>query len=68
MKPWEDALLRINDYVRDNRPELGRGKIVKLYPFGADIKWDRGGESFLGFHWIDRALTEEAKAAFPFPK
>jgi hypothetical protein len=54
MRPWEDNQLKKDDTVHDNHGERGCGVIVRLHPYGADINFERGGESFLGFHWIGR--------------
>jgi len=65
MRPWEDKILRVGDHVRDNKGEFGRGVILKLEPFGAHIEWQRGGQGFLGFAWIDRLPSQTDREANP---
>lgn len=53
MQPWQDNQLKKGDVVVDNAGKRGRGVVVRLHSYGADIAFERG-ESFLGFHWIDK--------------
>lgn len=53
MNPWQEKNLRVGDTVSDNAGERGTGVVTRLWPYGADINFERG-ESFLGFGWIEK--------------
>lgn len=65
MKPWHDKFLKKGDAVRDNGGELGRGIVERLLPYGAEILWDQGRRSTLGFHWINKVVSDTDRAAHP---
>jgi len=65
LRSWEDRILRVHDHVRDNKGEFGRGVILKLEPYGADIEWQRGGRGFLGFAWLDKIPSLAQRVAHP---